>query len=116
MIQEKVVISDANILFDLLSVNLMDGFFAFPDCSVLYLAEQRKGRLLTGDKHLRFFAESLGVPVSGILYLFDCLVDKGILSPKEASEKLECLQQINPRLPAVECMDRISVWRGTEQQ
>jgi len=175
MIQEKVVISDANILFDLLSVNLMDGFFALPfevfttdmvmhevktmewktrletesrkhrmsivdftfeelceisdlsqqrgagglslpDCSVLYLAEQRKGRLLTGDKHLRSFAESRGVPVSGILYLFDCLVDKGILSPKEASEKLECLQQINPRLPVVECMDRISVWRGTEQQ
>ncbi len=37
MIQEKVVISDANILFDLLSVNLVDGFFALPDCSVLYL-------------------------------------------------------------------------------
>ena len=173
MIQERVVISDANILFDLLSVNLIDGFFALPfdvfttdmvmhevktkewkyrleeasrkqrmsivgfsfeelceisglsqqrgagglslpDCSVLYLAEHRKGRLLTGDKHLRTFAESRGVPVSGILYLFDCIVENGIVSPREASEKLEYLMQINPRLPDLDSKFRIAKWRGRE--
>ena len=169
MIQERIVISDANILFDLLSADLLDSFFelpievfttdlvmhevktpewrkrlelesrnkrikvvgfsfeemceianlmqqsgagglSFPDCSVLFLAEQFNGRLLTGDKHLRTFAEGRGVPVSGVLFLFDCLVERGILSPFEAAESLDFLRQTNPRLPNNDCTERLEKW------
>lgn len=171
MIKEKYVVSDANILIDFLSVDLLDNFLSlpteilttdfvfheiktpewmillekeknskrigvvgfpyeemcaignltlqrgagglsFPDCSVLYLAKKCNGRLLTGDRRLRTFAEGIGVPVSGILFLFNCLVAEGLIPPSVAIERLEYLRQNNPRLPNEECIEILGKWRA----
>ena len=170
MITEKIVISDTNILLDLLSQNMLDDFFSLPcdicttdlvideivqpaqqkiidsfikskkldvvkfdpnelssivnlfannpnnasftDCSVWYYAKQTNGRLLTGDGKLRKAAENDNVKVSGILYIFDNLIEYGILSEKDAADLLENLMKINMRLPKDECEKRILAWRN----
>lgn len=170
MITEKIVISDTNILLDLLSQNILEDFFSLPcdisttdfvideivqqaqqkiidsfikskkldvvqfnpselsdianlfatntnntsftDCSVWYYAKQTNGRLLTGDGKLRKAAENDNIKVSGILYVFDNLIEYGILSEKEAADLLDKLLQINMRLPKDECEKRILAWRN----
>ena len=170
MITEKIVISDINILLDLLSQNMLDDFFSLPcdicttdlvideivqpaqqkiidsfiksrklevvqfspsefsnitnlfvmnsnnasltDCSVWYYAKQTNGRLLTGDGKLRKAAENDNVKVSGILYIFDNLIEYGILPEKDAADLLEKLMKINMRLPKDECEKRILAWRN----
>lgn len=171
MMDERIVISDANILFDLLSVDLLTLFFdlpwevhttdlvigeitkpeqltriegfqkegklkvavfelqemfeisamqrscvnnaSMPDCSVWYYAKKVNGRLLTGDRKLRSVAEQDFVRVSGILYIFDRLVEKSVLLPGIAAEKLEALMKKNVRLPKEECESRIIKWRNS---
>lgn len=169
MIEDKIVVSDANIFFDLLSVDLLNDFFQFPceiattdfviyeiqrteqlkkvkafvhlrklkiaefdfsemaqvnsifentnnnvsftDASVWYYAKKTNGRLLTGDAKLKKSAEEDNVKVSGILYVFDNLIEYEILDKKTCADKLEKLYSINNRLPKGECEKRISLWR-----
>ena len=169
MIKESLVISDTNILLDLISINLLKEFFSLPcsfsttdfvlneiiqphqkkviekfvnaknlevvtfdfseltqissmsassknntsftDCSVWYYAKQTGGRLLTGDNKLRKSAEADNVKVSGILYIFDNLVEYEIIDEINASNLLEQLMQINIRLPKEECKQRFLRWR-----
>lgn len=168
MIEEKIIVCDSNIFFDLLSVDLLDSFFLLPceitttdfvldevkkseqlkqirtfiyskhldvisfdfeevlrihalqsgtnnnvsvaDCSVWYYAKNTDGRLLTGDAKLRKSAEEDNVKVSGILYVFDNLVEYEIIENKECAEKLKKLIILNPRLPKEECEKRIKKW------
>ena len=84
------------------------------DCSVWYYAKETSGRLLTGDGKLRRSAEADGVKVSGILYIFDNLVEYGILKKHDAADILDQLSQINTRLPKTECEKRILKWRNTK--
>ena len=58
-------------------------------------------------------AEADNVKVSGILYVFDNLVEYGILEKNKASDLLEKLTQINMRLPKGECEKRILKWRSS---
>ena len=81
------------------------------DCSVWYYAKQTGGRLLTGDGNLRKSAEADNIKVSGILFIFDNLIEYGILDKKKAADLLEQLTKINMRLPKAECEQRISDWR-----
>ena len=83
---------------------------SFTDCSVWYYAKKTNARLLTGDNKFRKVAEKDHVLVSGILYIFDNLVEYGILDKSIASEKLSDLIRINPRLPHSECQKRIAEW------
>lgn len=170
MMDETIVVSDTNIFFDLLSVNLLDDFFRLPckiattdfvineieqpaqlkkiqdfidskkldvaafesdevniitelhnnrnnnvslvDCSVWYYAKKNNCRLLTGDGKLRKSAEKDNVKVSGILYIFDNLLEYEILGKTSCAKKLEQLMQLNMRLPKNECEKRIKRWRS----
>ena len=67
---------------------------------------------MTGDGNLRKSAEADNIKVSGILYIFDNLVEYGILDKKKAADLLEQLTKINMRLPKTECEKRISNWRN----
>jgi predicted nucleic acid-binding protein len=80
------------------------------DRSVWYYAKNTQGRLLTGDAELRQAAENDDVKVSGILYVFDNLVEYGILQKAAAAKLLEKLTGINLRLPRTECQKRITAW------
>ena len=81
------------------------------DCTVWYRAKETSGRLLTGDAKLRKSAEVDNVKVSGILYIFDNLVEYKIITKKEATKLLEKLISINSRLPKGECEKRIQKWK-----
>ena len=83
---------------------------SFIDCSVWHYAKKIGARLLTGDSKLRRAAEHDGVLVSGILYVFDSLIECGILEKPIAAKKLQELADINPRLPRGECQSRIDAW------
>lgn len=83
------------------------------DCSVWYYAKCKGYMLLTGDRKLRTSSMKDGVEVRGILYVFDKLVEEAILTPAVATEKLQQLQIINPRLPKDEIEKRIKSWEGT---
>ena len=86
------------------------GNVSFPDCSVWKYAKDNGYTLLTGDKSLRAQATADGLSVSGILFVFDMIVESGILSKKEAAYKLQQLIQINNRLPKKEIEYRITEW------
>ena len=78
----------------------------------IFYAQSISGcRILTGDRQLRNRAEERGITVSGILYVFDLLVEHGLIPPSEAAQKLETLFRINPRLPKREREVRIEKWR-----
>ncbi len=81
------------------------------DCSVWYLAKKTGGRLLTGDVKLKKAAENDNVKVSGILYIFDNLVEYNILNKTSATTLLQQLMAINSRLPKQECEKRIEGWQ-----
>ena len=82
------------------------------DCSVLiYTKTLECARLLTGDKTLRKRAEGEGINVSGILFVFDELVNHNIISPKDAAAHLAELYESNVRLPKEEVEKRLEHWK-----
>lgn len=80
------------------------------DCSVWFEAKNLNCLLITGDKKLRTVVENDNVKVSGILYIFDKLVELNIISPNMAADKIKALCKLNCRLPKRECEERISRW------
>ena len=84
---------------------------SFTDCSVWYYARKNGYAMLTGDGRLRRKAEKDNVPVRGILYVFDQLVEEAVITPAVAADKLEELMSLNPRLPRDLVLERIRHWR-----
>ena len=82
-----------------------------PDCSCLYLSQKLSATLLTGDAPLRRIAEQNKIPVHGLLWVFDELINHDRISRKTASAKLKHILSVNPRLPAKECNKRLLKWR-----
>lgn len=83
---------------------------SFEDCSVLLAAREAEAILLTGDGRLRKVAEGESIEVHGDLWLFDLLVEKNLLTKKDAGELLGKLMTINSRLPKSECDKRLKKW------
>lgn len=82
-----------------------------PDCSCLYLSRKLSATLLTGDAALRKIAEENAIPVHGLLWIFDELVQNGRISRKTACEKLAHIRSVNPRLPVDACENRLKKWK-----
>jgi predicted nucleic acid-binding protein len=80
------------------------------DCSCLYLSRKVSATLLTGDAALRRVAEQNNIAVHGILWVLDEIVARGLISEKEARDKLILLMGLNLRLPANECRKRLKYW------
>jgi len=83
---------------------------SFTDCSVWYYAKVNHYPLLTGDRKLRSAASHSGVEVHGILYVFDALVELGIIKANDAASRLRQLRLSNTRLPKEEVERRIKTW------
>lgn len=83
---------------------------SFEDCSVWYYANKLNGMLLSGDGRLRRLASENGIEVRGILFVFDQLLLKGLITFELAIEKIELLYKINSRLPIHSKNERISHW------
>jgi len=82
------------------------------DKSVAWLSLQLAATVLTGDGPLRKFCQTKHLEVRGIIWLFDVIVEKGLVSPVSAAEKMESLLRFNSRLPKDECSHRIQQWRA----
>lgn len=167
---EKIVVSDTNIFIDLISLDLLNGFFSLPweihttdmvinelvrfeqydaielfckngslniksfdseellqivkmkterqmpnasilDYSVWKLAKDLECVLLTGDNKLRKVVQNDNIEVQGILYLFDKMLEYGIMNNEIAIDKLQSLLCINSRLPKEEIDNRIALCR-----
>lgn len=85
------------------------------DCSAIVCAKKVNGDLLTSDNTLRKFATSLEMTVRGHLWVFDQLVELGIIDGMFAIVKLvELINNLNPRLglPLHECEARMKTWKS----
>lgn len=82
------------------------------DLSVIQYSRKTKGcSILTGDKHLRETAQKEGLEVHGILFVFDALVEHGMLPNLLAATLLEQLYSFNKHLPVAEIEERINKWK-----
>ncbi len=85
------------------------------DASVLYLSIQKEATLLTGDKALRFQAESVHCEVHGTLWILDKLIEGNLIDRAIAASKLEYLISLKGSkkrfLPEKQSKERISRWR-----
>jgi predicted nucleic acid-binding protein len=61
------------------------------DKSVLFLAEKLDALILSSDKAVRNFAKKHSIEYHGMLWIFDCLIEKGLISKEEAILKLRSL-------------------------
>lgn len=81
-----------------------------PDGSVLYLAKETGGFLLTGDRRLRTAADKLKLAVGGVLWILDRMVEGGAISNSLAASGLKKLLQKGARLPIAEVEKRARLW------
>lgn len=111
--ERLVVIRDAVEITEVIQIRQQRNQLSIPDCTVLLYAKQQKTILLTSDKNLRSTANQHGIEVHGHLWVFDNLVDSGILIKKTAATKLyELSTKVNPKLglPTSEFEARIKDW------
>lgn len=80
------------------------------DLSAYHYALYNQALLLTGDKLLKNLAVSAKIETAGILFIFDQLVEHGIIIPITAAGILKDLCAKNKRLPKIECDQRIKNW------
>jgi len=65
------------------------------DKAVLHIANKINASVLSSDKTVRNFATKNGVSCHGMIWIFDRLVEQGILSKKVANIKLKGLIALN---------------------
>jgi predicted nucleic acid-binding protein len=82
------------------------------DLFALLLAKINSCELVTGDDSLRNTASKEGVPVHGLLWLFDRLIEKRILTTSEAADALKKILAQGSWLPKKECEARLKRWRS----
>ncbi len=124
-IQNGLIIETVLSFEDLIEVNSLKEKFqprgaSIKDASVLYLSIQKKAMLLTGDKALRFQAESFHyVETHGTLWILEKLIEGKLMDSAIAADKLEYLINLKGKkrrfLPEKQCRERISRWRKGRQ-
>lgn len=82
------------------------------DIFALVLCRHGGHWLLTGDKRLRKAADSEGVEVHGILWLLDRLIERQLLSPRQAAAALQAMIAAGARLPESAVRHRLGQWRS----
>jgi predicted nucleic acid-binding protein len=98
---------------DLDSISVNSRKLSRQDLSVYFYAKELNNcMILTGDNRLRKEAQRQGFEVHGILWVFEQMVEKGLLQAKFASEKLQELMSINLWLPVGEFEKIIEKWNN----
>lgn len=105
-----VIESEESDIIEIFQLKQTTNALSFEDCSVWYFAAKLEGILLTGDRQLRNHSTRSGIQVHGILFLFDQMLTKNLITYSLAIEKLTALVQINPRLPQKLIAERIKEW------
>jgi predicted nucleic acid-binding protein len=81
------------------------------DRTIFYHAKRLNSIVLSGDNLLRKFCSGQQLDVRGIIWLFDELLEQGILDSNTLVTKMELLLKTNSRLPRKECLSRIEKWK-----
>lgn len=100
-------------LSEINNINLQKPALSTQDCSAFFHARKVTGILVSGDNTLKKYARNNHIEAYGHLWVFDRLVESGILSGQEATALLRMLTEIiNPRLglPISECQKRYAAW------
>jgi predicted nucleic acid-binding protein len=69
------------------------------DRSALFVAQQEKAVLLSGDGDLRKEAQEKGGEVHGAIWLFEIFVEQLLIAPNDAYEVLAAMLSVGRRLP-----------------
>lgn len=93
-------------------IKAFNAALSLADCSCLWLCNHLPATLLTSDGRLRKSAIDKGIPIHGILWVFEQLVHQKDIKEGEAASKLKKLMEINPRLPREECHKRLKKWKS----
>jgi hypothetical protein len=80
------------------------------DRTALYLALKLKAILLTGDRRLRIEGMKQELEVRGLLWVFDELVARKVITPKLAAVKLQAIVASGAFLPKKDCDERLKEW------
>jgi predicted nucleic acid-binding protein len=97
-------------LIEIVNIKSQTTGLSFEDCSVWYFAQKTNGILLTGDGKLRRQSIQSGIEVKGILYIFDELLNQGLITFEFALLKINQLYELNDRLPIEAKDERIESW------
>lgn len=108
-----VVVHDAADFSEILEIRRLRNQLSIPDCTALLYAKRQKSILLTSDKNLRTTATQHKIEVHGHLWVFDNMVNTGIVVKEKAVFKLsELTTTVNPKLglPKNELELRMKNW------
>lgn len=80
------------------------------DLAALMLAKMLGASLVTGDRRLNELARAQGLPVHGMLWVLDEMVNHQVLTAIQAATALRKMLDQGARLPNVECQKRFERW------
>ena len=98
-------------LTEIYSIDCPNGL-ELADRTIFYYAEKFNSIVLSGDIKLRKYCEKINIDVRGIIWVFDQLNEKKVLSAQVLASKMEELIQFNSRLPVEICQERIQKWKS----
>lgn len=82
-----------------------------PDLAALVVAEAEDGIVITGDGPLRNAAHQEGLPVHGVLWILDQLVERAIIAHQRAHAGLRAMISQGTRLPKQPVRTRLERWQ-----
>ncbi len=97
---------------EVVKIQIENPALSMADCSCFWLCKQLSAILLTSDGKLRNAASEKGIPVHGIFWVFDQLINQEEITPRKAETKLKALMEINPWLPRGDCLERLKKWKS----
>ena len=100
----KVAVQDANILIDMMEGGFCDLWFALN--IETHTTDQIICEINEPDQQLQ-------IEVHGTLWILDLLIDRKLLAPRQAMEKLQKLLNTKRRLPRRECQKRLKAWANS---
>lgn len=80
------------------------------DLAALLLAKMLGASLVTGDRRLNELARAQGLPVHGVLWVLDEMVNHQVLTAIQTATALKKMLDQGARLPDVECQKRFERW------
>lgn len=88
-----------------------DHGISLPDATGVFLARRLGACLLTGDRRMRFTAETAEIETHGLLWIMDRLVARGVLIKADAARRLHRMIACGSRLPKADCEARFRAWK-----
>lgn len=83
------------------------------DLSVLVVADEDDGIVVSGDGPLRTAAKAEEMTVHGVLWILDRLVEETIITEARATTALHAMLQQGARLPDDPVEDRLNDWKSS---